>query len=205
MSKKSEKQLTNWAYFRFSIIGGLLAKPPDNGELGKEIEKLAGRCYRHPTKDEWVTFGASTIERWYYRALGSEDPIKALSRKIRSDAGSTPAMSPGLLTELGKQYANYRHWSYQLHTDNLAALVEMQPDLGAMASCSTVVRRMKERGWYKKASSRRNPTPGQKLAQERLEQREVRSFEASHVHALWHLDFHKGWRKVVDSNECSQN
>jgi len=51
-----------------------------------------------------------------------------------------------------------------------------------------------------KASSRRNPTPGQKLAQERLEQREVRSFESSHVHALWHLDFHKGWRKVVDSN-----
>ena len=200
MSKKSKKQLTDWAYFRFSIIGGLLAKPPDKGELGKEIEKLASSCYVHPIKDAWVTFGASTIERWYYRALGANDPIKSLSRKIRSDAGKTIAMSPQLLTALGEQYARYQHWSYQLHTDNLEALLEMQPKLGAMPSYSTVVRRMKERGWYKKASSRRNPTPGQKLAQERLEQREVRSFESSRVHALWHLDFHKGWRKVVDSN-----
>ena len=200
MSKKPKKQLTDWAYFRFSIIGGLLAKPPDKGELGKEIEELASRCYVHPIKDAWVTFGTSTIERWYYRALGSNDPIKALSRKIRSDAGKTIAMSPQLLTALGEQYVKYQHWSYQLHTDNLEALVEMHPKLGSMPSYSTVVRRMKERGWYKKASSRRNPTPGQKLAQERLEQREVRSFESSHVHALWHLDFHKGWRKVVDSN-----
>jgi len=200
MSKKPKKQLTDWAYFRFSIIGGLLAKPPDKGELGKEIEELASRCYVHPIKDAWVTFGTSTIERWYYRALGSNDPIKALSRKIRSDAGKTIAMSPQLLTALGEQYVKYQHWSYQLHTDNLEALVEMHPKLGSMPSYSTVVRRMKERGWYKKASSRRNPTPGQQLAQERLEQKEVRSFESSHVHALWHLDFHKGWRKVVDSN-----
>lgn len=39
-----------------------------------------------------------------------------------------------------------------------------------------------------------------KKAQERLEQREVRGYEASYVHALWHLDFHKAWRNVVDSN-----
>ena len=149
MSKKSKKQLTDWAYFRFSIIGGLLAKPPDKGELGKEIEKLASSCYVHPTKDAWITFGTSTIERWYYRALGSNDPIKALSRKIRSDAGKTIAMSPDLLAALKQQYAKYQHWSYQLHTDNLEALVEIQPKLGSMPSYSTVVRRMKERGTKK--------------------------------------------------------
>jgi len=200
MSKKSKGQLTDWAHFRFSIVGGLLARPPLKGDLCNEIEKLASRCYVHPTKDAWVTFGASTIERWYYRALRSNDPIKALGRKIRSDAGTATAMSPQLLEALGKQYAKYQHWSCQLHADNLEALVEVQPHLGAMPSYSTVIRRMKERGWYRKASSRSNPTPGRKLAQERLEQREVRSFESSHVHALWHLDFHKGWRRVVDSN-----
>jgi transposase InsO family protein len=31
------------------------------------------------------------------------------------------------------------------------------------------------------------------------ERRESRSFEASAVHALWHLDFHQGSRKVVDT------
>jgi len=200
MSKKSKKQLTNWAHFRFSIIGGLLARPPDKGDLQQEIEKLADRVYLHPTKDEWVTFGASTIERWYYCALNADDPIKALSRKIRSDAGKPTAMSPRLLDALGKQYAKYPKWSYKLHTDNLKALVEEQPHLGMMTSYSTVLRRMKEQGWYRKASSRRNPTKGQKLAQERLEQREVRSYESSYVHGLWHLDYHKGWLRVVDAN-----
>ena len=200
MSKESKKQLTNWAHFRFSVIGGLLARPPDKGDLQKEIAKLAGRVYVHPTKEEWVTFGASTIERWYYRALNAEDPIKALGRKIRSDAGKATAMSPHLLGALGKQYAQYPHWSYQLHADNLKALVEEQPQLGLMPSYSTVLRRMKERGWYRKPSSRRNLTAGQKLAQERLEKWEVRGFDSPYVHGLWHVDYHKGRRRVVDSN-----
>jgi putative transposase len=200
MGKKSRKLLTDWAHFRFSVIGSLLARPPGKGDLRKEIHKLANRLYVHPTKHTWVTFGASTIERWYYQALNAEDPIKALGRKIRSDAGKATAMSPRLLDALGNQYTLYPHWSYHLHADKLKALVEEQPHLGETPSYSTVIRRMKERGWYRKASSRRNPTPGQKLAQERLEQREVRSYESCHVHGLWHLDYHKAWRRVVDAN-----
>jgi hypothetical protein len=45
MSKKSKKQLSDWAHFRFSVIGALLARPPDKGDLRKEIEKLARRLY----------------------------------------------------------------------------------------------------------------------------------------------------------------
>jgi len=201
MSKKTRKRLRNWAHFRFSVIGDLLARPPGKGELAKEIENLARKVYAHPFKDnKWITFGASTIERWYYQALNAEDPIKALSRKMRSDAGKPIAMSPELLQALENQYRLYSHWSYQLHADNLKALVEEQPFLGTMPSYTTVIRRMKDRGWYKKPFSRRNPTFGQKLAQESLEQREVRSFESSHVHGLWHLDFHKGRLRVADSN-----
>ena len=37
-------------------------------------------------------------------------------------------------------------------------------------------------------------------AAERLEKWEVRSFEAEHNHALWHLDFHESPKRVVDSN-----
>jgi len=29
---------------------------------------------------------------------------------------------------------------------------------------------------------------------------EVRGYEASHVHGLWHLNFHKGKLRVVDNN-----
>jgi transposase InsO family protein len=200
MSKKSNRQLIDWAHFRFSIIGGLLARPPDKGQLREEIEKLASHRYLHPTQDSWVTFGVSTIERWYYRALRSDDPIKALGRKIRSDAGKATGMSHQLFDALRSQYAKYPHWSYQLHADNLAALVDEQPELGQMPSYSTVLRRMKGQGWYRKASRRRNQTLGQKRAQERREQREVRSFESPYVHALWHLDFHEGRRRVVDNS-----
>lgn len=189
-------KITNWSQLRFSIIGGLLARPPKPGKLGQEIKLLAGRCYRHPQKDEWIRFGASTIERWYYRALKSADPVGALNRKVRTDAGEVQAMSGGLLAALSEQYSNFPHWSYQLHADNLVALVREKPELGEAPSYSTVRRRMKARGWTKK---RRPKTPGQCLAAERLEQREVRSYEAAYVHALWHLDFHTGSRRIVDA------
>jgi transposase InsO family protein len=199
MGKKSSSPLITWAQLRFSIIGALLARPPCKGQLRKELQILASRHYRHPTEDKWITFAVSTLERWYYKALNAEDPIKALDRKRRSDEGKTKAMSPQLLTALKRQYQRYPDWSYKLHCDNLAALVEQQPELGDAPSYSTVIRRMQARGWYKKKSKRRNQSPGQKLAAQRLEQREVRSFESEYVNALWHLDFHQG-RRIVDVN-----
>ena len=51
MSKKSNTSAITWAQLRFSIIGGLLARPPCKGQLGKELQILAGRHYRHPTQD----------------------------------------------------------------------------------------------------------------------------------------------------------
>lgn len=199
MSQKPKKLLMDWAQFRFSVIGGLLARPPEKGELEKEIEKLSSAQYHHPTQDALVSFAPSTIERWYYRALRSEDPIEALGRKQRSDTGRTRVMRPELLEALEKQYAENPDWSYQLHVDNLEALTEMSPHLGPMPAYATVVRRMKHRGWYRKKALPRNPTPGQRRAAERLEKREVRSFESSYVNGLWHLDYHKARRRVIGS------
>ncbi|MBV8420831.1 MAG: hypothetical protein JOZ26_12555, partial [Hyphomicrobiales bacterium] len=70
-----------WAHLRFSVIGQLLAAPPDEGELRAAIEGLAARTWRHPTTGEPVRFGFSTIERWYYRALRERaDPVTVLRR-----------------------------------------------------------------------------------------------------------------------------
>lgn len=196
---ESRGKLTDWAQLRFSIIGSLLARAPEKGKLRQAFEALAAERYRHPTKDEWVRFGVSTIERWYYQAVRSSNPIEVLGRKVRSDAGEQKAMSHQLLDALQGQYKNYPNWSYRLHADNLAALTHEQPELGDLPSYSTIVRRMKERGWYKRGSSHRPQSLGQKRAQERLDKREVRSWESEYVHALWHLDFHKG-RRIVDVN-----
>ena len=95
MGKKSNTLAITWAQLRFSIIGGLLARPPCKGQLGKELQILASRHYRHPSQDRWITFGVSTLERWYYKALSGTDPIEALGRKQRSDAGKTKAILVG--------------------------------------------------------------------------------------------------------------
>jgi transposase InsO family protein len=197
MSKESHHPADQWAVFRFSVIGGLLADRPENGDLQRELKKLASRTWDHPTKDKRVKFHRSTIERWYYKAKNGDDPIKALSRKVRSDIGASKAMSPEVIEALGKQYAAYRHWSYRLHSDNLEALVKKRPELGEAPSYATVIRRMQERGWYKKKSGKRKNTAGEKQAAERLESLEVRSYEAAYVHLLWHLDFHTGRVRVV--------
>jgi len=196
MSRKKEISISDWAQFRFSVIGALLARPPDKGELRAELEKLAERQYRHPIDGSWVSFGLSSIERWYYRALNAADPIEALGRKIRSDMGQHSALSAELFEVLRNQYRQYPHWSYRLHVDNLAALVSLNPELGKLPSYATVLRRMQEQGLTKKRLAK---SPGQQRAQQRLEQREVRSFEAEYANSLWHLDFHVG-RRIVDVN-----
>ena len=185
------------AELRFSVVGPLLASPPAQGELQAAIEALARRQWLHPGSGDLVCFGSSTIERWLSLARDADDPIAALTAKERKDRGSNKALSLPLLEALRLQYKAYSDWSYALHADNLAALCQEQPDrYGQAPSYSTVRRRMVERG-MRRLRTHRRPTPGQKAALERLEKLEVRSYEASYVHALWHYDFHEGRRKVV--------
>lgn len=189
-----------WARFRLQVIGPLLASPPESGELQGALRELAARVYQHPLHPaQSLRLGFSTIERWYYQAKDAADPIVALGRKVRSDAGRRWALSPALLTALEAQYAAHPRWTVQLHYDNLAAEAEENPQLGTLPSYQTIRRRMREQGWLRRREPAQ-PTTGQRQAAQRREAREIRSFEASHVHALWHLDFHQGSLKVLDAN-----
>jgi transposase InsO family protein len=190
MSEDVKRSLKNWAHLRFSIVGPLLARPAERGELQKELEELASRRYPHPTREgKWLRFGVSTIERWYYQALGADDPIEALSRKMRSDAGMGKAIGAEVARVLQKQYQLYPSWSFKLHADNLAAYIKDHPELGSVPSYASVRRMMVARQWLRKS--------GIDIADRGL--REVRSFEAEYVHQLWHLDFHHGRKRVADS------
>lgn len=180
-----------WAQFRFSVIGELLSCPPEKGQLQKAIRRLARKTYQHPIDpNRQIRIGASTIERWFYKARQAPDPIAALGRKIRSDAGFRWSMPEELLVLIGDQYQAHRRWNVQLHYDNLLALADEQPELQPIPSYKTILRCMRERGWVQSREPAQ-PTPGQQQAAQRLEKREVRGFEVSHVHGLWHLDFHQ--------------
>lgn len=198
MSNDQIPMWQRWAQFRFAVIGKLLSSPPPKGKLQKAIEQLAKENYQHPVDpNRRISFGASTIERWYYKAKEAADPIAALGRKIRKDAGTRWSMSEVLLAALKSQYETHRRWNVQLHYDNLAALVKEQPLLGPMPSYKTVLRCMQDHGWLK-VHEPAQPTRGQQRAAERLQRREVRSFEVAHVHGLWHLDFHQAKISILD-------
>jgi putative transposase len=190
-----------WAHLRFSVVGPLLAAPPAVGQLQGKLEKLAEQPWRHPTNGGWVRFGVSTIERWYYAALREKrDPVQALKRKIRSDYGKHPAVSAALGERLALQYRQHPQWSYQLHADNLAVVMEKDPDLGRCPSYTCLLNYMKSVGLFKRR--RRGPahSPGAQVAEARFESREVRSYQSEYVNALWHLDFHHGKLRVLEDN-----
>src|SRR4051794_8803361 len=185
-----------WARFRFSVIGALLSSPPPRGDLKTAIRSLAAKTWTHPTTGRDVRFSAVTIERWYYAARRGDDPVAVLRRAVRKDCGKVSLATP-LADRLSLQYHQHPHWSYQLHYDNLAALVKAEPALGTLHSYATVRRYMKAHGWVPRPRPHPKQRPGEERAEVGRQTREVRSYEAAYVGALWHLDFHHGSLKVL--------
>jgi transposase InsO family protein len=186
-----------WARFRFSIVGPLLSAPPNSGELHAALAELAKKQWRHPITGEPVYFGLSTIERWLYQARRVQNPMAALKTKIRVDSGKARKLSVELKQAIRQQYKEHPSWSYQLHYDNLNSLVKKELELGLMPRYHTIRRFMKSQGYSKQRRVKKRDTVGAKVAQVRLETREVRSFEVEHVNALWHLDFHHGSCQIL--------
>jgi transposase InsO family protein len=185
-----------WAQLRFSIIGPLLASPPEKGELAASLKALSERHWRHPLQGHAIQFSVPTLERWYYRARHADDPVGALRPRRRGDAGRSRTLAPAHVEALGAQYREHPGWTVQLHYDNLQALSEQDASYGGVPSYGTVRRFFRAQGWSRRRPPKRN-TPGAQQAAHRLETREVRSYEVEYVHALWHADFHHGSRRVL--------
>jgi putative transposase len=175
-----------WARLRFQILGPLLAAPADDGELKARIEALAARPWRHPTTGETIHFSFKSIERWWYVARGADDPLSALARKIPAHAGTHPSLGAALEQAIVQQHRDHPRWSFRLHYDNLVALAREQ-SLGPVPSYPTVCRFMKGRGLLRGRKHRHRETADG----EPFVARERRSYEVTHVHGLWHLDFHR--------------
>jgi putative transposase len=186
-----------WGRFRFGVIGALLSAPPPRGQLQAAIGALAAKTWIHPLTGRDVHFSAVTIERWYYRARREQlDPVGVLRRAVRKDCGQV-SLPVALAERLRRQHHEHPHWTYQLHYDNLAALVQAEPTLGPLRSYATVRRYLQAHGLLRQPRVPPRQAGAQRAAARR-DQREVRSFEAEHVGALWHLDFHHGSLKVLN-------
>ena len=197
-SPRGPRAHERWAHTRFSIVGQLLAAPPGKGALKAAIAELAARTWQHPTSGKPVRFGFSTIERWYYRALRERtDPVAVLRRKVRANAGQQHAVSDAVRQAVLAQYAAHKGWSVQLHHDNLVALSQKQPELRPIPSYPTLRRFRRATGLNRRRRLTSRTTDGAVRAEARLADREIRSYEAEYVNALWHYDCHVGSRKVL--------
>ena len=190
------------ARLRFSIIGALFAAPPAKGELHGALRALAAKPWRDPATGLDVRFGVSTLQRWYYAARRSSDPVAALTDRLRAHVGCFPSLSAQAQATLILQYRQHPGWTIQLHYDNLRVAMAQSASPGnpgtvpTLPSYPTVRRFLRSRGMVRQRALRR-ATDGAVAARDRLEQLEVRSFEMDHVGALWHLDFHHGSRRVL--------
>ena len=82
MSEPQMPMWQRWANFRYSVIGTLLSSPPQRGQLQSAIDQLAQKNYQHPIdSSRRIRIGSSTIERWYYKARETDDPIAALAER----------------------------------------------------------------------------------------------------------------------------
>ncbi len=185
-----------WARLRFAVIGPLLAAPPARGELHQKLLDLSKSRWQHPVNGTDIYFGLSTLERWFYAARQATDPVAVLRRCRRSDAGRARRLTTRQVQALEAQYKNHSGWTVQLHVDNLVALAEEDEALKPIPSYGTIRRYMKAQGHHRKRRPKRD-TPGARLAEQRLEKLEVRSYEADYVHGLWHADFHHGSRQIL--------
>ena len=150
-----------WARLRFSIIGPLLASPPEPGELAGRIDELASKSWKHPTTGEAIRFSAKTIERMYYAARERGGPApraRAQGAQARGHASERLGGARGGARR--SQYREHPRWSYQLHHDNLAVLVKEDPSLGPMAGYATVCRFMKDHGLSRASARRRRRGKG---------------------------------------------
>ncbi len=189
-----ESGLKRWAHFRFSVVGELLAAPPDQGQLQEALARLSKTAWRHPITGQPTYFARSTLERWYYAAVSCDDPIAALKRRPRSDRGRSRSMPASIGELIHQQYQAHPTWSYQLHWDNLAVVAQQREELGGLPSYSTLRRFMIAHGWLKQRRLKAHNGDEVELTRP---QREVRSFEVEYVNGLWHLDFHHGSRKIL--------
>src|SRR3990170_673256 len=112
-------QRDRWARLRFAIIGPLLAAPPAPGELRTALGALAAKAWRHPFTGLEIRFGVSTLERWFYAAKNTADPVQALRNQVRRDIGRFPSLSAEAVQALTTQYREHPGWTAQLPHDNL--------------------------------------------------------------------------------------
>ena len=130
-----------WAEFRLAVVGHLVVCA-DRGQLRAELKLLAAKKWKHPISGSQVTFGYSTIERWYYMVLNNPDFRLGTLSKKRCDAGLPRSLSKQVCHYLASQAKWHSSWSYGQHHRTLVRHMKAH-EWGPPPGYSTVQRYLK--------------------------------------------------------------
>jgi transposase InsO family protein len=166
------------ALFRLGVIGDLLSRPLERGELQDELKLRAQRRYRPPGASASRSYHWKTLQSWYYAARDGLDGLRPASR------------SRGLALALDD---DQREILLEMRRAHCSAAVDMilseAVRNGIIAegevSPSTLRRLFREHGLS------RQP-------QNRHDRRERRRWDSGRVGAVWHMDVCHVWRRDAD-------
>lgn len=172
------------ALFRAQVVGDLVARNLDRGELRAELEEKARQRFRPPGSDVTRQYSIPTLQRWYYRLRkGGHDLLRP---KLRSDRGAAQSISDELRTFLLDVRREHRSMSAALILDTLVRLGRVAQ--GAI-SPNTVRRLYRDHGLSR--SSKRHQTPGRKRLR----------WEAARPGMIWHADVCHGPKLTIDGQK----
>lgn len=191
-SLKSKQQI--WAEFRFSIIGRLLANPPEKGKLASSLKELSKEEWQDPISGKKIKRSSSTLERWLIAARKEKcDSVSGLLPKKRSDTGQVKAIPSHWQKKLKEQHKSHSGWTWRLHSDNLKVMMKKKEPETDPPGYDTVRRFMKANGLF-----RVRRINGKDMAGLGNVKYDRRSFESPYVGGIWCFDFHHGKRTVLN-------
>jgi len=172
------------ALFRASIVGGLVHRELDHGELRGELTALNGERYRAPGAERTKHYSIATLERWLYayRAGG----LEALKPSPRGDRGRCRHLS----TEQRQLLREIRREFPQASAALIVRTLEVDGRLDKGAVSETTVRRFFKQEGLDRLALRDGTSPRVRLR-----------WQAERPNALWHTDVCHGPSLLSDGKK----
>lgn len=168
------------ALFRMQLLGPLLNRDFERGELLAELRRISKVRVRPPMSPRTRTYALSTLQRWYYDFR--RDGLEALRPTPRADSGHCRKLSEDkreLLLEIRRQHP-------RAATSVIVRTLVADGRLEQGEVSEETVRRL-----YREHQLARCP-------HDEKQTRERQRWEASHPGALWHADVCHGRTLELD-------
>ncbi len=172
------------ALFRAQVVGELVARKLDRGELEAELRSKSQQRFRAPGSEVTRCYSVPTLQRWYYRLRTGG--LQALAPKLRSDRGAAKVLSDDLRTLVLDIRRDHPSMSAALILGTLERLGKVEE---GTVSANTVRRLYRDHDLRR--VSKRHQAPG----------KERHRWEAACPGAVWHADVCHGANLEVDGHK----